>query len=161
MLGSKSLHFLKAVWATFGCRLLELINQASVLFEKLSENPLGDQTLNQRPPFPPSKSNHERVRLNFYRWPLGFWVKEWLTIYYGTQSTGKNQPWNQTLWSWPLFLTFLIIRCFNLSCCVRSQFWKFQCSIDYQINIRSLSPTHFYRKSHNSITSPFYIPYIE
>ena len=56
---------------------------------------------------------------------LGCWVKEWLTIYYGTQSTGKNQPWNQTLWSWPLFLTFLIIRCFNLSCCVRSQFWKF------------------------------------
>jgi hypothetical protein len=57
------------------------------------------------PPSPPSKSNHERVRLNFYRWPLG-WVKEWLTIYYGTQSTGKKHPWNQTSWSRLFLLMF-------------------------------------------------------
>ena len=74
------------------------------------------------PPFPPSKSNHERVRLNFYRWPLG-WVKEWLTIYYGTQSTGKKHPWNQTLWSRPFFLFFPIWGC-NSPCWVWSQIWN-------------------------------------
>ena len=94
-------------------------NQA-IFYAKLSESPSWASRSSIIPPFQKQLWTCEIEFLS-----LGCWVKEWLTIYYGTQSTGKNQPWNQTLWSWPLFLTFLIIRCFNLPCCVKSQFWKF------------------------------------
>ena len=114
------LVFLTVVSATFGCWLLDLIKQS--FMQSCQKVLLGPPDPQSSAPAPFQKQLWT-CEIEFLS--LGCWVKEWLTIYYGTQSTGKNQPWNQTLWSWPLFLTFLIIRCFNLSCCVRSQFWKF------------------------------------
>ena len=71
--------FLQPLEQLLGVGFLDLTKQ-SASGEKLSENLSAGQNLN-RPPLSLKKQNRERVRLKFYRWPLGRRKKsDWLFI---------------------------------------------------------------------------------
>ena len=94
--------FLQPLEQLLGVGFLDLTKQ-SASGEKLSENLSAGQNLN-RPPSPsPQKAKPWTCEIEVLSLTTGSKKKEWLTIYYGTQSTGKNNPWNQISWSWPFF----------------------------------------------------------
>jgi len=156
--------FLQPLEQLLGVGFLDLTKQ-SASGEKLSENLSAGQNLNRPPLLPLKKQNRERVRLKFYRWPLGRRKKsDWLFI---TERKVQVKTTPGTKFPDPglSFPFSFSIRGYNSPCWVWSQIWNLHFWMTMLNKIQDIHKEpltkHFCKKSHNSISSHFYLAYIE